>query len=316
MKYINIPDISLKKAINESLVKYIGKREDLQDITEEEMSMITTLYVDSRGISDLTGLRYAKNLIYVNLPYNNIKDIDEIGYLAKLEKLILWHNKIEDITPLSNLKNLKHLEIDDNQITSIEPLKNLKQLTTLWSSYNNINNIKALENLTNLKYLYLNNNEIEDINPLKNLVSIEYLGLHYNKIKDVEVLKNLINLKVLGISKNKINDLSKLSDLSLESGCFAWDQSITVNAIATSENTYKLDLNLLKDRNNKVINIINLDSGSYDKENNIISWSNLHLPHHTAFQFNNGMLVYENNSFYGTVTMKIVANDKDNLFNE
>ena len=74
--------------------------------------------------------------------------------------------------------------------------------------------------------------------------------------------------------------------------------------------------NLLKDRNNKVINIINLDSGSYDKENNIISWSNLNLPHHTTFQFNNGMLVYENNSFYGTVTMKIVANDKDNLFNE
>ena len=68
--------------------------------------------------------------------------------------------------------------------------------------------------------------------------------------------------------------------------------------------------------NNKVINIINLDSGSYDKENNIISWSNLNLPHHTTFQFNNGMLVYENNSFYGTVTMKIVANDKDNLFNE
>ena len=173
-----------------------------------------------------------------------------------------------------------------------------------------------MENLTNLKYLYLNNNEIEDISPLKNLVSIEYLGLHYNKIKDVEVLKNLINLKVLGISKNKINDLSKLSNLSLESGFFAWDQSITVNAIATSENTYKLDLNLLKDRNNKVINIINLDSGSYDKENNIISWSNLNLPHHTTFQFNNGMLVYENNSFYGTVTMKIVANDKDNLFNE
>lgn len=312
MKYIDIPDTSLKKAINESLVKYTGKREALQDITEEEMSIITTLYIDSRGISDLTGLRYAKNLNYINLPYNNIRDINEIGYLTKLEKLILWHNKIEDITPLSNLKNLKHLEIDDNKIISIEPLKNLNQLITLWASYNNINSIKDLENLTNLKYLYLNNNEIEDINPLKNLVDIEYLGLHYNKIKDVEVLKNLTNLKVLGVSKNKINDLSKLSELSLESGFFAWDQVITVNAIATSENTYKLDLNLLKDRNNKIINITNLDSGSYDKENNIIKWSHLPLPHQTTFQFNNGMLVYENNSFYGTVIVKILENNEGN----
>ena len=76
-----------------------------------------------------------------------------------------------------------------------------------------------------------------------------------------------------GISKNMINDLSKLSELNLEGGFFPWDQIIIVNAKATSENTYELDLNLLKDR--------------------------------TTFQFNNGLLVYENNSFYGTVIVKI-----------
>ena len=144
MKYIDIPDANLKKAINEELAKHTTKRDDFQNITEEEMLMITTLYVDSYGISDLTGLRYAKNLNYINFPYNNIKDINEIKYLTKLEKIILWHNKIEDITPLSNLQNLKHLELDDNKIISIEPLKNLNQLTTLWASYNNINNITIL----------------------------------------------------------------------------------------------------------------------------------------------------------------------------
>ena len=43
----------------------------------------------------------------------------------------------------------------------------------------------------------------------------------------------------------------------------------------------------------------------YDKERNIIKWSDLQLPHNTTFQFNNGLLVYENNSFYGTVIVKI-----------
>ena len=45
--------------------------------------------------------------------------------------------------------------------------------------------------------------------------------------------------------------------------------------------------------------------GIYDKERNIIKWSDLQLPHNTTFQFNNGLLVYENNSFYGTVIVKI-----------
>lgn len=86
---------------------------------------------------------------------------------------------------------------------------------------------------------------------------------------------------------------------------FPWDQIIIVNAKATSENTYELDLNLLKDRNDNKINITNLNTGIYDKERNIIKWSDLQLPHNTTFQFNNGLLVYENNSFYGTVIVKI-----------
>ena len=32
----------------------------LQDITDDEILNITSLYIDSCGINDLTGLRYAK----------------------------------------------------------------------------------------------------------------------------------------------------------------------------------------------------------------------------------------------------------------
>ena len=39
----------------------------LQDITDDEILNITSLYIDSCGINDLTGLRYAKNLKYINL---------------------------------------------------------------------------------------------------------------------------------------------------------------------------------------------------------------------------------------------------------
>ena len=52
MKYIYIPDIKLKKAVNEELVKLLGKREMLQDITDDEILNITSLYIDSCGINE------------------------------------------------------------------------------------------------------------------------------------------------------------------------------------------------------------------------------------------------------------------------
>ena len=241
----------------------------------------------------------------------NMEDLRKISF----EFRRVSSDMLNSITDDNNVYLIKFREfIDDNKIISIEPLKNLNQLTTLWASYNYIDNIKALENLTNLKYLYLNNNKIKDINSLKNLVNIEYLGLNYNKIKDVEVLQNLKNLKMSGISKNMINDLSKLSELNLEGGFFPWDQIIIVNAKATSENTYELDLNLLKDRNDNKINITNLNTGIYDKERNIIKWSDLQLPHNTTFQFNNGLLVYENNSFYGSYSIFIQKHTQSHFY--
>ena len=44
MKYIYIPDIKLKKAVNEELVKLLGKREMLQDITDDEILNISIIY--------------------------------------------------------------------------------------------------------------------------------------------------------------------------------------------------------------------------------------------------------------------------------
>lgn len=305
MKYINIPDINLKEAINEAFQINGEERNIHQDITEEEILSITTLYANSREIYNLTGLRYAKNLTYLNLTFNNLKDISELRYLTKLEKIVLWHNNIEDLTPLETLINLKHLEIDDNKIISIEPLKNLTNLNTLWASFNKIKDVESLKNLINLKYLYLNNNKIKDIDILKYLINLEYLGLHYNKIENVNMLKSLSKLKVLGLSKNNINDLSQLSNLSLEDGFFAWDQTIKININKNDDEDYILDLNLLKDRKDKTINITDLESGTYDKEKNIIKWDKTYFPHTTSFKFNNGMLEYKSNSFYGSVIVNI-----------
>ena len=62
MKYIYIPDIKLKKAINEELVKLLGKREMLQDITDDEILNITSLYIDSCGINDLRSEEHTSEL--------------------------------------------------------------------------------------------------------------------------------------------------------------------------------------------------------------------------------------------------------------
>lgn len=116
---VRIPDPNLKKAINQQLsddeIKLIMKlmnenpgmlysipdfRDPLMDITDEEMSKLTTLtynnksqpYDSSLSIKDLNGLDYAKNLTNLNLRYNEIQDVTIINTLTSLISLDLSNN--------------------------------------------------------------------------------------------------------------------------------------------------------------------------------------------------------------------------------
>ena len=88
MKFINIPDINLKKAINEELSKFIGKRENIQDITEDEIDW----YINNEeNLFERCGYTIlGKGIVFIDKvigDYNTIFGISASGLIRHLNEL-------------------------------------------------------------------------------------------------------------------------------------------------------------------------------------------------------------------------------------
>ena len=209
---INIPDINLKKALNE----YLGKNEN-EDITKEELESIKNLLysTNNKNITNLEGLQYCTNLELIDLSNNQISDISKLSGLTNLRELNLSHNNISDISGLSSLSNLEALFLASNNISDISGLSSLSNLYSIDLSYNNISDISSLLGLTSLIHLNLDTNNISDISGLSSFSSLSTLNLRDNNIKDISVFSKLNKIRELNLTGNKITDITPLENLNL-----------------------------------------------------------------------------------------------------
>ena len=87
-----------------------------------DMLDLIVLEAFRKGITDLTGLQYARNLSWLHLPLSAIEDLSPLSGMKYLADLNLTGNCIEDISPLSTLKNLSHLRLINNHISDISAI--------------------------------------------------------------------------------------------------------------------------------------------------------------------------------------------------
>ncbi len=235
-----MPDANLRAAV-------LARLKALSIVASTATTFTDTDMADSRfkvfsgfkkGISDMTGLKYATSLTELNLNENSISTI-RTDLPTSLKKLHLRNNSISTIPDLSSLTvlewlylgndsdsvnnnsistiptnlptNLKDLRINDNSISTIPNLSSrLTSLTNLNLSNNSISTIPTANLPTSLKDLDLGGNSISTIPDLSGLTSLIALRLYDNSISDIsEVSKlNLINLE---LQDNSISDISALN---------------------------------------------------------------------------------------------------------
>lgn len=189
---ISFTDANLENAIR----KQIGKPQG--DILQSDAEKISTLNLHAGNITDITPLKYFKNL----------------------NELDLGDNAIRDISPLSGLSNLANLSLNNNPLSDLNALSGLQTLTKLQLKDAGIKDISAISNLTNLTYLDLSDNQIKDISALSDLTNLESLTLQRNQIQDVNPLAGLTNLQVLFLGGNQISDYTPVQGLKLTSKDF------------------------------------------------------------------------------------------------
>jgi len=202
---VYFPDPNLKGRVEDELW--------IVDPTPSEMLWLTSLNADANGITDLTGLEYAKNLSTLQCAHNRITSLAPLATLTSLRKLIPNNNQISDISPLAGLVNLEHLDIHENKLTDISVLAGLTNLRFLNFHDNQVRDISVLSRLSKLVFLYIEENRIIDMSPVAGLTNLEQLTVQSNRIAQVPDLSRVTALEVLDLSGNQIQDLSSLLGL-------------------------------------------------------------------------------------------------------
>ena len=158
---VDIPDPNLRAAIETALSKA-----ESDPITPSEMATLTHLEVPEAGISDLTGLEGATNLINLGLWKNSVSDLSLLAGLTKLTGLYLGGSSASDLSPLVGLTKLEHLFLDANGIADLSPLAGLTKLIRLALNGNSVSDLSPLAGLTSLRWMRLAENKISDLSPL------------------------------------------------------------------------------------------------------------------------------------------------------
>ncbi|KAH0505962.1 Leucine-rich repeat-containing protein 48 [Microtus ochrogaster] len=140
---------------------------------------------------------------------------EEAGQLAKQEGILfkdvlslqLDFQNILRIDNLWQFENLQKLQLNNNIIERIEGLENLTHLVWLDLSFNNIEAIEGLDTLVNLEDLSLSNNRISKMDSLDALVKLQVLSLGNNQISNIMnviYLRRFPCLRTLSLSGNPI----------------------------------------------------------------------------------------------------------------
>ncbi|CAL6089547.1 Conserved_hypothetical protein [Hexamita inflata] len=145
-----------------------------------------------------------RQLQFLSVSGNIIKEIQELRYLVKLVNLDVSYNMIEDIQYLKALVNLESLSLSNNKISSVSNLQTLTLLTYLNISNNKIPDIQPLQQLVNLRNLYVSNIVIGDIYVLQNMRKLNVLDISFNKIVDIYFLIYFRDLKSFRFNDNQI----------------------------------------------------------------------------------------------------------------
>jgi len=231
---VTFPDAALNAAVHTQMGIPLAT-----PIYASDLTTLTTLTAENKGITLLDGLENAKNLTYLDLWSNNVTTITPLAGCPALGTMVLVGNHISDLTPLASIPHVYYLNIDSNEATTLAGLENQTSLQAVYASSNHLTSISQLQNMPNLEHADFFENDIADITPLRGKTQLKtvafgmttsltdvsalatdtaiqtlYLGYCYN-LQGISPLAGLTNLNSLNLySCSKVVDISALGNLT------------------------------------------------------------------------------------------------------
>ncbi len=188
---VNIPSlISLtasNNGFNRSDFLYVLKLPALQTLNfnanliydiqpEVTHSTLRTLYVQSAGITDISGIVLYPNLYRVNVSYNNLESLTPLSGISGLSVIYALSTTGTGLDSLEALENLSYLDITNTDISSFNDINfsTFPKLASFIMRNVNMNNISILDK-ENYSYFDLRYNNIS-CDDQKKIVDAQYEG--------------------------------------------------------------------------------------------------------------------------------------------
>ncbi|MDY6836184.1 MAG: leucine-rich repeat domain-containing protein, partial [Chloroflexota bacterium] len=218
---VQFPDPNLEEAVRIVINLPTG------DIHLDDLETLTSLDATGKGIENITGIEYCRNLERLLLADNDIDDLSPLAHLVKLNILFLSSNRIGDVAPLQDLVNLTILNLNNNLIVDVTPLSDMQELAQLYLDDNRIDDLSGLVNNDGLGfgdnlYLLRNNLDLRSVSPaMQDILTLKDRGVnvYHDEITVVfsdpnlaAVIRNAIGKPVGGIYES---DLLLVTSLEL-----------------------------------------------------------------------------------------------------
>lgn len=246
--FIPIPDQNFLNALIKEGVDTDGNHV----ISIEEAEMLTSLGVEYKNISDLTGIEAFVNLEELACGYNKLASLDvsnntalralvcsyneltslDLSFNEALDVLVCEENQLSSLH-VSGCMALSKLDCSDNQITSLD-VSNITTLSNLDCSTNQLSSLDvsgctALSNLicwdnqltsldvsgcTSLTALSCALNQLSSLD-VSTCISLKNLACYFNELKSLDV-SACTALESLRCSHNRLTSLDVSNDTALQ----------------------------------------------------------------------------------------------------
>jgi internalin A len=242
-----------------------------------DLDHLNYFYMNSAGITNISGLQYSRNLYSVDLGNNPIADPSPLAWLNAVQYLYLSGCGLQDASFVSRLYNLQQLYLNENSIHSIPVLDGLNELTDLQINNNGcLINSPRLAVLTNLLLLALHSdclpdiefcagmpllqlldvggdwqfdekrNTVSDISPLIGKTQLNWLSLAWDQVTNVPVITAFTNLEHLFLSSNHFDNINFVSNMpALQEFTINVSLVTNISALASHTPLYNLDVSYI-----------------------------------------------------------------------
>lgn len=229
---VNFPDANLKDAlVNHSPTIDTNNNGEIE-VSEATNYNTYYLTLQSKGITDITGLENFTEVEEFRLSHNDISSID-ISVLFWAKNLRLTGNDLTELNTSSNIA-LEELSISNNFISNLD-LSNNENLLSLFAISTNLSTLDVSNNLlleelflwsTNISTLDLSSNNLKRINiagtpfttfdDFSTQTELEYINISSTDISTLDT-SVFPNLTTLNIQTTDILDIDLSQNTALES---------------------------------------------------------------------------------------------------